>query len=756
MINATPVWGGTGYTGPSVDNYIYYDDFYIGTTEPDVGETGGGGGGTYPSAADPDATTATRAVLGYLQHLSPLTNAKLLSGQVIGWSGEYDLSLFTDIYTETGKYPAVMSANLSTDGYDWPMDWTGMLTALKNHWDAGGLIELAWHMDNPANGAGPWESGATQYVDLVQLITSGTSLNTAFNTIIDDQVSHLEDLRDHGCVVFIRPFLEMTGNWFWWGARDTAQYKNMWIYLFNRLTNTHGLHNLLFVFSGDWNDSAGAINYYPGGDYVDIVGIDVYSSDGRFPTQAGYASLMATGKPFAITELGQCGVDGGTCTAKDTEYIATDLKANMPGAVYFSVWNEQYSLVNHNNLTGLFGNSYVLDRSEVDVSVGGEDTVPPYTSTFSPTKYATDVTRTTRTISFHILDSGDGVVSSSIYMRVNGTTYTVGSGLSTSGTSADYTVTRTMTADWDYGEIVNIAVGGADANGNWMTEQNYYFVVEGAVSGSDLQIVSSSVPYSYVGVPFSYTMVAANVTGTATWTVYSGTLPTGLSLSTSGVLSGTPTSASSDSITFKVVDSSLAEDTRTITVSALSNTAEHEEWVREVDGGDIIAKSITSLQIGADAILAEHVGTNEIIAHSANIKDLVVTSVKIEDNAVTVPVCVNGVWSPSTVGTDGSPETLASTTITTHGQPLWFIVSVELGEIESDDIVTFDVYLNSSNAHETSVTGWRAAGAFSFSFAITGWPAATYNVYLKAYMNGSYSWIVSAGWRTLMLLECRK
>ncbi len=33
-VNFTPVWGGTGDTGPSVDNYQWYDDAYISNTTP--------------------------------------------------------------------------------------------------------------------------------------------------------------------------------------------------------------------------------------------------------------------------------------------------------------------------------------------------------------------------------------------------------------------------------------------------------------------------------------------------------------------------------------------------------------------------------------------------------------------------------------------------------------------------------------------------------------------------------------------------
>ena len=55
--------------------------------------------------------------------------------------------------------------------------------------------------------------------------------------------------------------------------------------------------------------------------------------------------------------------------------------------------------------------------------------------------------------------------------------------------------------------------------------------------------------------PFSETFTQTGAVGSATFTINTGTLPTGLSLSTAGVLSGTPTQTGSLPITVKVTDS---------------------------------------------------------------------------------------------------------------------------------------------------------------------------------------------------------
>ncbi|HVN04527.1 MAG TPA: putative Ig domain-containing protein [Bryobacteraceae bacterium] len=67
----------------------------------------------------------------------------------------------------------------------------------------------------------------------------------------------------------------------------------------------------------------------------------------------------------------------------------------------------------------------------------------------------------------------------------------------------------------------------------------------------------SPLPAATVGTPYSETFAATGGSGTGySWSVASGSLPAGLSLSTAGVLQGTPqTSAITESFTVKVVDS---------------------------------------------------------------------------------------------------------------------------------------------------------------------------------------------------------
>jgi YVTN family beta-propeller protein len=88
-----------------------------------------------------------------------------------------------------------------------------------------------------------------------------------------------------------------------------------------------------------------------------------------------------------------------------------------------------------------------------------------------------------------------------------------------------------------------------------------------------LTVATKSLPDGAVGSSYSQTIGIANGTSPFTYTVYSGSLPTGLHLSAStGAISGTPTTAGTATFTVKVTDSSSPVQSATST--SLSITVE--------------------------------------------------------------------------------------------------------------------------------------------------------------------------------------
>lgn len=79
-----------------------------------------------------------------------------------------------------------------------------------------------------------------------------------------------------------------------------------------------------------------------------------------------------------------------------------------------------------------------------------------------------------------------------------------------------------------------------------------------------ISITTTTLPAATVGIPYSQSLSASGGTTPYSWTVSSGTIPDGLLLNTSGVISGTPTAISiSSTFTVQVSDSSTSPNTAT-------------------------------------------------------------------------------------------------------------------------------------------------------------------------------------------------
>lgn len=95
-------------------------------------------------------------------------------------------------------------------------------------------------------------------------------------------------------------------------------------------------------------------------------------------------------------------------------------------------------------------------------------------------------------------------------------------------------------------------------------------------SAGVLTIVTTTLPNGVVGTAYNATITAQNGTGPYTWSLASGTLPTGLTLNTAATglttsISGTPTAAGVFTFTVQVADSAAATDTQLYNVTITSS-----------------------------------------------------------------------------------------------------------------------------------------------------------------------------------------
>ncbi|HRJ52820.1 MAG TPA: cellulase family glycosylhydrolase [Candidatus Thiothrix moscowensis] len=82
-----------------------------------------------------------------------------------------------------------------------------------------------------------------------------------------------------------------------------------------------------------------------------------------------------------------------------------------------------------------------------------------------------------------------------------------------------------------------------------------------------LDITTTSLTAGTAGTAYSAQASASGGTSPYTWSLAAGSLPTGLSLSTAGIISGTPTTAGTASFSVKVTDSKGLSDTQTLSLT---------------------------------------------------------------------------------------------------------------------------------------------------------------------------------------------
>ena len=145
----------------------------------------------------------------------------------------------------------------------------------------------------------------------------------------------------------------------------------------------------------------------------------------------------------------------------------------------------------------------------------------------------------------------------------NGTAASAGSIVNAADKS---TLTVAVPAGATTGQLL-VTVNGQTSNTNfdWAPYDQIVFTV---TSVAQPTITTNSLPNGTVGTTYNQTLHASGGTAPYTWAITVGSLPAGLSLNTStGVISGTPTTAQTSSFTVRVTDAAAKTDTKALAIT---------------------------------------------------------------------------------------------------------------------------------------------------------------------------------------------
>ena len=293
---------------------------------------GGGNQTTTLTPVDRNATVETKALFNNLEKISKtgtLFGHQDATKTGYGWANAYDPNdpnapyiVDADVQKVTGALPAV---------YGWDFQWiVDFYTGDRKAWETkitrdltieaynrGGINTYSWHYHNPVAKEGIWWRDAQ--VEAVEHILPGGSHHEVYKNSLRELADYAKSLigADGKLIpVIFRPFHEMNGDWFWWGKGHTtaADYKKLYQFTVTYLRDELGVHNFLYAWSPDKNftNLTQYLEWYPGDEYVDVVGTDNYGdlatgtapavASGKLKIVSDYA--IAKNKVAALTETG--------------------------------------------------------------------------------------------------------------------------------------------------------------------------------------------------------------------------------------------------------------------------------------------------------------------------------------------------------------------------------------------------------------------------------------------------------------------
>lgn len=278
---------------------------------------------------NPNATAETKSLYKFL---CDSYGEYIISGQVCdsGVNG----TEFKAINKITGKYPAMLGLDMMdyTEGrIAEGASTTAVEKAITFYNDYNGIVTFCWHWNAPheylksdtdsENGNPSWWGGfysRNTNFDIAKVMNGQDEEGKA---LLDKDIAtiaaQLKKLEEAGVPVIWRPLHEASGGWFWWGAKGADAYKKLWIYLYDQLTNVYECNNLIWVYNGQ------SAEWYPGDEYVDIIGEDIYPGEQVYsPQTAKFVEAneyTESNKIVALTENG-CVFDIEAAIASNTKW----------------------------------------------------------------------------------------------------------------------------------------------------------------------------------------------------------------------------------------------------------------------------------------------------------------------------------------------------------------------------------------------------------------------------------------------------
>lgn len=257
--------------------------------------------------------------------------------------------------TNTGKEPALVGVDFMhcARGYTWYNENEPMNDALI-YYNRNGIPAVCWHWRDPSRKTESFYTKDTSF-DVSKIFDETSDEYKAMIKDIDYISGLLKKAQTNKVPIIWRPLHEAAGGWFWWGAKGAAPCKKLYQIMFDRMVNVNGLHNLIWVWTREPNDDA----WYPGDEFVDMVGRDIYKTGDHTSQIQEFNDMNARYGTKKMVTISECG------SIPDADNLVKDDAAWS----YFMPWYGGYVEDPKNNSLDLwkklFASDYVLTLDEM-------------------------------------------------------------------------------------------------------------------------------------------------------------------------------------------------------------------------------------------------------------------------------------------------------------------------------------------------------------------------------------------------------
>lgn len=151
-------------------------------------------------------------------------------------------------------------------------------------------------------------------------------------------------------LLLCRPLHEAWGKWFWWGASGPKAFKALWSLMHQRFIEHHNLHHLIWVYTANPSYP----EWYPGGDMVDVVGMDIYGSPGASndPQWEGIKAQFDGNKLITLAETGPI-------------VVPTAVEAFQTMWSYFNTWDITGYSITEEEVRQVYDSAVVASLADV-------------------------------------------------------------------------------------------------------------------------------------------------------------------------------------------------------------------------------------------------------------------------------------------------------------------------------------------------------------------------------------------------------